>query len=231
MMFKLKIWLLMTSLCIVFSGNVFAAEYNGEYTVEVGSVWRLEQEALYDVNDFSMAELANPGLKFVKTGDVVVGAFIREGGQLYRLQFLFHVVPRGQSVSVSKDVLTQNYAQAVLDLVNKERVKRGVNPLVLSEDICQKADIRAKELTVLFSHTRPDGRDCFSIFGSKQGKIYGGENIAAGSSTPEAVVNQWMSSPGHRENILNGKYRYLGVGYAYDGSSEYAHYWVQMFEG
>ena len=42
----------MTSLCIVFSGNVFAAEYNGEYTVEVGSVWRLEQEALYDVNDF-----------------------------------------------------------------------------------------------------------------------------------------------------------------------------------
>ena len=221
----------MTSLCIVFSGNVFAAEYNGEYTVEVGSVWRLEQEALYDVNDFYMAELANPGLKFVKTGDVVVGAFIREGGQLYRLQFLFHVVPRGQSVSVSKDVLTQNYAQAVLDLVNKERVKRGVNPLVLSEDICQKADIRAKELTVLFSHTRPDGRDCFSIFGSKQGKIYGGENIAAGSSTPEAVVNQWMSSPGHRENILNGKYRYLGVGYAYDGSSEYAHYWVQLFEG
>ena len=134
-------------------------------------------------------------------------------------------------MSVSKDVLTQNYAQAVLDLVNKERVKRGVNPLVLSEDICQKADIRAKELTVLFSHTRPDGRDCFSIFGSKQGKIYGGENIAAGSSTPEAVVNQWMSSPGHRENILNGKYRYLGVGYAYDGSSEYAHYWVQLFEG
>ena len=93
------------------------------------------------------------------------------------------------------------------------------------------ADIRAKELTVLFSHTRPDGRDCFSIFGSKQGKIYGGENIAAGSSTPEAVVNQWMSSPGHRENILNGKYRYLGVGYAYDGNSEYAHYWVQLFEG
>ena len=54
-------------------------------------------------------------------------------------------------MSVSKDVLTQNYAQAVLDLVNKERVKRGVNPLVLSEDICQKADIRAKELTVLNS--------------------------------------------------------------------------------
>ena len=230
-MFKLKIWLLMTSLCIVFSGNVFAAEYNGEYTVEVGSIWKLEQDALYDVNDFSMAELANSGLKFVKTGDVVVGAFIRENGQLYRLQFLFHVVPRGQSVSASKDVLTQNYAQSVLDLVNKERVKRGIDPLVLSEDICQKADIRAKELTVLFSHTRPDGRDCFSIFGSKQGKIYAGENIAAGSATPEAVVNQWMNSPGHRENMLNSNYRYLGVGYAYDENSEYTHYWVQLFEG
>ena len=230
-MFKLKIWLLAFCLCILFSGSVLAAEYNGEYTVELGSIWRLEQDALYDVDNFSMAELANPGLKFVKTGDVVVGAFIRENGQLYRLQFLIHVVPRGHDLSVSDDISLRNYAQSVLELVNREREKAGKRPLVLKDDLCQMADIRAKELTVLFSHTRPDGRDCFSIFGSKQSKIYGGENIAAGSSTPEAVVNQWMSSPGHRENILNGKYRYLGVGYAYDGNSEYAHYWVQLFEG
>ncbi|MBO8461105.1 MAG: hypothetical protein IAA85_00005, partial [Firmicutes bacterium] len=82
-MFKLKIWIMTFCLCILFSGSVLAAEYNGEYTVELGSVWRLEQDALYDVDNFSMAELANPGLKFVKTGDVVVGAFIRENGQLY----------------------------------------------------------------------------------------------------------------------------------------------------
>ena len=230
-MFKLKIWLLTVCLYLLFSGSVFAANYNGEDTVEVGSIWRLGQDALYEVDNYDMVELANLGLKFIKTGDVVVSAFTRENGQLYKWQFLIHVVPRGYNLSASEKASMENYAQSVLDLVNKERVKAGVRPLVLSEDICQKADIRAQELTVLFSHTRPDGRDCFSIFGSRQGKIYAGENIAAGSATPEAVVNQWMNSSGHRENILNGNYRYLGVGYVYDGNSEYTHYWVQLFAG
>lgn len=230
-MFKLKIWLLTVCLCLLFSGSVFAANYNSEDTVEVGSIWRLGQDALYEVDNYDMVELANPGLKFVKTGDVVVSAFTRGNGQLYKWQFLIHVVPRGYNLSASDKASMENYAQSVLDLVNKERAKAGVRLLVLSEDICQKADIRAQELTVLFSHTRPDGRDCFSIFGSRQGKIYAGENIAAGSATPEAVVNQWMNSSEHRENILNGNYRYLGVGYVYDGNSEYTHYWVQLFAG
>lgn len=230
-MFKLKIWLLTVCLYLLFSGSVFAANYNGEDTVEVGSIWRLGQDALYEVDNYDMVELANPGLKFIKTGDVVVSAFTWKNGQLYKWQFLIHVVPRGYNLSASDKASMENYAQSVLDLVNKERAKAGVRPLVLSEDICKKADIRAQELIVLFSHTRPDGRDFSSVFGSRRGKIYAGENIAAGSATPEAVVNQWMNSSGHRENILNGNYRYLGVGYVYDGNSEYTHYWVQLFAG
>ena len=51
-----------------------------------------------------------------------------------------------------------------------------------------------------------------------------GENIARGYQTPVAVVNAWMSSPGHRANILNSTYTHIGVGYVSSGS-----YWTQIF--
>ena len=57
------------------------------------------------------------------------------------------------------------------------------------------------------------------------------ENIAAGNATPEAVVDQWMHSPGHRANILNKDFKELGVGYYYKENSTYKHYWIQMFRG
>ena len=53
-----------------------------------------------------------------------------------------------------------------------------------------------------------------------------GENIAYGQRTPQAVVNTWMSSSGHRANILNASYTQIGVGYVADGN-----YWTQMFIG
>ena len=53
-----------------------------------------------------------------------------------------------------------------------------------------------------------------------------GENIAMGYSTPEAVVDAWMNSEGHRANILNSSYKEIGVGYIADGN-----YWTQMFIG
>jgi len=54
-----------------------------------------------------------------------------------------------------------------------------------------------------------------------------GENIAAGQSTPQQVVQAWMNSPGHRANILSRSYTRIGVGYAKGGSQRY--YWSQMF--
>ena len=53
-----------------------------------------------------------------------------------------------------------------------------------------------------------------------------GENIAKGYATPQAVVNGWMNSSGHRANILNANYTQIGVGYVAQGS-----YWTQMFMG
>ena len=76
-----------------------------------------------------------------------------------------------------------------------------------------------------FSHVSQDGRtmsDRIEKYTSSYG--YKGENIALGYSTPEEVVKGWMSSEGHRANILNKNYTDIGVGYN-NG------YWVQNFGG
>ena len=119
-------------------------------------------------------------------------------------------------------------AQEVLALVNSERVSRGLTPLRLSKELMDASEIRANELTVLFSHTRPNGEPCHSLISN--GAYTVGENIAGGSPTPSQVVNLWMNSPGHRANILNPDYEELGVGHVYKTNTEYGHYWVQMFK-
>lgn len=60
-----------------------------------------------------------------------------------------------------------------------------------------------------------------------------GENIAAGQSTPESVVQGWINSSGHRANLLNADFTELGVGYTYletdTGAVNYSRYWTQIF--
>jgi uncharacterized protein YkwD len=84
-----------------------------------------------------------------------------------------------------------------------------------------------------FSHTSYDGRT-FSQRISSAG--YGGaspwgENIAGGQSSPAAVVNGWMNSTGHCANIMNPRFRAIGVGYAHNAASNFGHYWTQNFGG
>ena len=121
----------------------------------------------------------------------------------------------------------QNYAQRVLDLVNIERRKAGVKPLVLSDELMGAAAVRSQEIIKVFSHTRPDGTK-FSSLVSRHGRRIG-ENIAGGYQTPEDVVDGWMHSEGHRKNILHPDFTELGVGYTYEENSQYKHYWVQIF--
>lgn len=127
--------------------------------------------------------------------------------------------------------ISDDYRQAVLELVNVERAKHNLSPLRMSNDLLDGAAIRAKELTVLFSHTRPDGSDFDTVISGKN--RYMGENIAAGYGSPKAVVAGWMDSPGHRANILNPNFEELGVGYIHvdNDPNIYCNYWVQIFRG
>ncbi|ALG66875.1 CAP domain-containing protein [Beggiatoa leptomitoformis] len=58
---------------------------------------------------------------------------------------------------------------------------------------------------------------------------FAGENISAGINEPIAMMNGWMSSTGHRANILKPEFTVTGFGYAYCENSSYKHYWVQVF--
>ena len=119
-----------------------------------------------------------------------------------------------------------DYAQAILILVNAERKKAGVKALTLDSTLCKAADVRAAEIVQSFSHTRPNGKSFSTAVNGKYNTL--GENIAAGYKTPQDVVNAWMSSAGHKANILNPNYTKIGVGYA-DPNGAYCCYWTQIF--
>jgi uncharacterized protein YkwD len=118
-----------------------------------------------------------------------------------------------------------NYKMAILELVNKERANAGVAPLSYYYEGQTVGDIRASEICTSFSHTRPNGTECFTA-AEEAGVSYmtAGENLAYGYSTPEEVMNGWMNSPGHRSNILDPEFTHIVVGR--NGS-----YWVQFFFG
>ena len=117
----------------------------------------------------------------------------------------------------------RDFRTKVLELVNAERAKRGVSPLRMDDKLNQAAQIRAGEILQLFEHIRLDGRDALSILEEMGIDHYSaGENIASGPTTPEEVVQGWMNSQGHRENILADDFARIGIGYRDEA-------WVQLF--
>lgn len=118
---------------------------------------------------------------------------------------------------------TQYYDGAfeVLTLVNQERAAQGLSPLSMDQSLLESAMLRAGEIGLYFDHTRPDGTMCFTV----NPNAYG-ENIAAGQSTPAAVMESWMNSDGHRANILNSRWNSIGIGYMVVNGMPC---WVQLF--
>ena len=133
------------------------------------------------------------------------------------------------AAQLNQKVDTRDFPLEVLRLVNKERAKVGANPLTFAKDLAASAYVRAVELPTKFSHTRPNGTKCFTAM-PQRGHILG-ENLAGGHTSPKQVVQAWMDSKTHRENILNPKFTELGVVYYYQANSKYKHYWVQHFRG
>lgn len=97
------------------------------------------------------------------------------------------------------------FRNRVLQLCNYEREKAGLKPLNGGDQkLSLAALVRAQEASVHFEHERPDGGAWESVFGECGigGWEQIGENLAYGFSTPEALVDGWMHSQGHKENIL-----------------------------
>lgn len=122
--------------------------------------------------------------------------------------------------------------QEVVQLVNLERSKHGLAPLELDEKVTsiarkKSADMRDRGY---FNHQSPTYGSPFDML-TQFGVTYrtAAENIAAGYSSPEAVVKGWMNSEGHRKNILNPSFTKIGIGHVKGGL--YGNYWTQLFVG
>ncbi len=115
----------------------------------------------------------------------------------------------------------------VLDLVNQERKAAGLKSVKMNDDLNRVAELRAAEIAEKWSHTRPNGEEWKTAF-SEAGvsASYRGENLAKGQYSADKVVEDWMDSEGHRDNILNKKFTKMGVAsVVIDGVT----YWVQVF--
>lgn len=124
------------------------------------------------------------------------------------------------------------FLEEVVRLVNVERAKENLSPLQMDEKLNQAAGVRAEEIVTNFDHTRPNGTSCFTVL-NEFGISYmtASENIAAGYTTPAKVVEGWMNSDGHRENIMNPAFTKIGIGHCFVSRSQYGHYWTQLFTG
>ncbi|MBI2372866.1 MAG: CAP domain-containing protein [Deltaproteobacteria bacterium] len=132
--------------------------------------------------------------------------------------------------------------EQVLELVNVRRSQGGScgdqafgpsAPLAFDPALRAAARGHSTDMATrnYFSHTSLDGRSFHQrmLEAGWEGSCPCSENIAAGQSSAQAVVEGWMNSPGHCVNILNSAYAFIGIGYAESTTSSFGRYWTQDF--
>ena len=137
-------------------------------------------------------------------------------------------VQAGQATTPASSAVSA-FEQQVVELTNQERAKNGLPALKLDVELSKVARDKSKDMQTknYFSHTSPTYGSPFDMM-----KAYdisyksAGENIAMGQRSPQEVVQAWMNSQGHRENIMNPNFTHIGVGHVTAGN-----YWTQMFIG
>ncbi|WP_328285689.1 CAP domain-containing protein [Streptomyces sp. GQFP] len=115
----------------------------------------------------------------------------------------------------------------VLVLVNAERAEAGCAPLTENAKLTKAAQDHSQDMAdhQNMSHTGSDGSSMSDRL-SRVGYAFrsAGENVAAGYTSPESVMDGWMNSAGHKANILNCGFKEIGIGLAQPG-----YYWTQDF--
>ncbi len=142
------------------------------------------------------------------------------------------------NVPAGPDQFCSQQEWEVLKQTNRERLAAGLTPYSTFPAMQNAANVREDELTALYSHTRPDNSQCFTVL-TQNGMGYraAGENIAAGQTSPDGVMKAWMDSEGHRKNILDNTFSHMGVGYTDrsctivrdDTTAQLPNGWVQLF--
>lgn len=196
----LSLILVLSMVCAV--GTSAAGEIR--YTVKSGdSMWKIAVKYQIGLSEIIAAnpQIQNPNL--IYPGDILT-------------------IPQ-----IETSVLS--FEEEVIKLTNEKRAAYGLPALTVNWELSRVARYKSQDMCDLgyFSHTSPTYGSPFEMM-KNFGISYraAGENIARGQTTPEAVVNAWWNSEGHRKNMLSSSYTQIGVGYVADGN-----YWTQMFIG
>ena len=202
-----------TGISISTDRRIYKVGDRGSLTVQISPQDATDQTFSAEVSSTAITLAGNNSFSCDTSGDATITVTAANG------------MTASQTVTVIDLVA---YANEVLRLTNIERTKAGLEPLSSAPELTRTAVVRANETIQNFSHDRPDGRDCFTAFDENNVEYTrAGENIAMGQRTPAEVVNAWMDSPGHRENIMNADFGRLGVGVAMDSNGRL--YWSQNF--
>ena len=223
-------------------------KYMGEATVKVGDIWMINTPADFSATNCEIIErYKSNGVRFTQTGDTTVTAYYWDltnprKSILYSQVKKFHVIPSeeyGESIQVP--IPQNNYVQEILSLFNEKRVKAGLEPLILDEELCHKAQIRAQSLRI-------------SLYAEYQ-YIYGGEKIPILDDKSYKFINEYpglqfgrsmlpisaedIISPFQKDTIdetnsldpvkmlMDKKARYFGVAFTMDTNQNY--YWSFLF--
>ncbi len=187
-----------------------------EYGLICANVFQSAASA-YTAQEVAQAWIENTPVLSQEYDTIAVGSAV-VGGTLYWYYTIVDIV--------STDEINA-FADEVIRLVNVERAANGLDALTKNERLSAAAAKRAQELVEYYSHTRPDGTNCFTVLDDFAITYYAvGENIAMGQSTPQEVMEDWMNSEGHRANILETSFENIGVGVVYANGMLH---WVQLF--
>lgn len=120
----------------------------------------------------------------------------------------------------------------VLELTNDLRAAKGLHRLTINPELELAGDVRANETISVFSHTRPNGQDPFTVLTDSNDSPnydyqYIGENLGmatyhqSDTFMAEIIFDGWVDSEGHYQNMINENFTEIGIGVDYDGEYLY----------
>lgn len=104
--------------------------------------------------------------------------------------------------------------QSVLDGINAKRLDAGLPTLDLNPQLNQAATMKASDMFTLnyWAHNNPNGREPWDFIKNTGYRYrYAGENLARDFGDTNSLVDAWMASPTHRDNIVNPRYQEIGI--------------------
>lgn len=249
----IKVVLLTVAVCLLTASICFAGSYT--YTVKSGdTLYKIAKNNNVSVNDIvsanpsiKSASLIYVGQKITIPSTKMVSYKVQWGDTMWGIANKYQIslaellkanpniknpsaIYVGQTVMIPDTNSLAAHEQQVVEIVNKERVNRGLAPLKYNAELSRVARFKSQDMIDkgYFSHQSPTYGSPFQMM-EKFGLRFsaGGENIAYGQRTAAEVMNTWMNSDGHRANILSKAYTHIGVGVAKKANGTL--YWTQMF--